>query len=382
MLLLGIPSNPIVMKLILSMFCSFSFIIGICQTSYTSLNYASGNYTLPMTTVTTGLLSQDFDTTGANITWDYSLLGIDVSGSKYTIAPSASGYQAPFITQCVLAGGGFTCLSKWNSLTNIGVVDIDSLDAFVFTLYDVMTMAKKTNNTLVGNVKGLKVKDTNALTIPIVAEYSDPDTILTFPFTYQDSGKSYGEWGLDLTSIGQNIQYKVTYNRKWKAEGWGTLITPYQTHNNVLKVKTTLDQIDSVVFLSTPFGLPRKIVEYTWYDATFGLPVMKAEGIEVLGFTTINTVQYYDTRVVGVTENEIEKLDFTLYPNPATDVLYITPTIETIMTYEILNLAGQAVLPKTTNQSLNVSNLAAGTYFVRATNKANETVYFQKFMKQ
>jgi|GEM_PF-1302468 len=370
------------MKYFFSLLLTIVSLIGICQSSYTSSNYASGNYTLPMTTVTTGLLSQDFDTTGANITWDYSLLGMDVSGSKYTIAPSASGYQAPFITQCVLAGGGFTCLSKWNSLTNIGVVDIDSLDAFVFTLYDVMTMAKKTNNTLVGNVKGLKVKDTNALTIPIVAEYSDPDTILTFPFTYQDSGKSYGEWGLDLTSIGQNIQYKVTYDRIWEVEGHGTLITPYQTHNNVLKVKTTLDQIDSVVFLSTPFGLPRKIVEYTWYDASFSLPVMRAEGIEVLGFTTINTVQYYDTRIVGITENETENLAFLLYPNPAADALYITPKIETIMTYEIFDLAGQAILPKTTNQSLNISNLAAGTYFVRATNKANETVSFQKFIKQ
>ena len=357
-----------------------SFLMGNSQMSYLSGNYASGSYSIPMTTVVRGLLSENFDTTGANMTWNYSLLGMDVSGSRYSVTPASSGYQAPFITQCILAGGGFTCLTKWNSLTNIGIVDIDSLDAFVFTLYDVMTMAKKASNKLVGNVKGLKIIDSTGISIPIVAEYTSPDTILTFPFTYQDSGKSYGAWGLDLTSIGQNIQYKVTYDRNWKVEGYGTLITPYQTHSNVLKVKTTLDQVDSVVFFATPLGLPRKIVEYTWYDANFKLPIMRAEGIEVLGFTTINTVQYYDTRIVG-TEELNSSMKLTLFPNPVANVLQIKTKEAKKMTYEIIDIEGKTVLPKTTNQSIDVAHLAAGIYFVKATNEDDETVYFQKFIK-
>lgn len=359
---------------------SFICLTANAQISYTSGNYASGNYTIPMTTVATGLLSENFDTTGANYTWNYSALGMDVSGTRYTVSPSNSGYQAPFITQCILAGGGFTCLTKWNTLTNIGVVDLDSLDAFVFTLYDVMTMAKKSNSHLIGNVKGLKIKDTNGLTVPIVAEYSDSDTVFNFPFTYQDSGTSYGAWGLDLASIGQNIQYKVSYDRSWKVEGWGTLITPYQTHSNVLKVKTTLDQVDSVVFFATPLGLPRKIVEYTWYDATFGLPVMKAEGIEVLGFTTINTVQYYDTRVVGIDENK-EAIEIKVFPNPATTTLNITTTKEKRMNYEIIDIQGKAVHPRTNQSTIDVSNLPSGIYFLKTSNSQNEVIDIQKFIK-
>lgn len=368
------------MKNIYALLLSVGFLCSYSQSTYTSANYANGNYTLPMTTVATGLLTQNFDTTGANITWDYSALGMDFSGTRYTMSPSSSGYQATFIAQCILAGGGFTCLSKWNALTNIGVVDIDSLDAFVFTLYDVMTLAKKSTNTLVGNVKGLKVKDTNSLTVPLVAEYTEPDTILTFPFTYLDSGKSYGAWGLDLSSIGQNIQYKVTYDRNWKVEGYGTLITPYQTHSNVLKVKTTLDQVDSVVFFATPFGLPRKIVEYTWYDPNFGLPVMRAEGLEVLGFTTINTVQYYDTRIVGVTENTSNG-ETTIFPNPATTVLHIKTTNEEPMIYQVLTIQGNLLLNQENSASIDVSSFPPGLYVVKASSRNGKSTTTHKFIK-
>ena len=102
---------------------SFSY----SQITFNSSHHASGSYSLPMTTVATGLLTHNFDTTGANFTWDYSLLGMDFSGQRYTVTAASSGYQAPFITQCLLGGGGFTCLSKWNTLTNMGLIDLDSI---------------------------------------------------------------------------------------------------------------------------------------------------------------------------------------------------------------------------------------------------------------
>ena len=369
------------MKKLFSTIILCSYLFANSQSTFTSTNYASGNYSIPMSSVSTILSIDNFDTTGANVTWDYSNLGSDANTSRYTVTPAASGYQATYIAQCILGGGGFTCLTKWNGLTNVGVVDLDSLDAFVFTLFDVMTMAKNANNRLIGNIKGLKIIDSTGISIPIVAEYSSPDTILKFPFTYQDSGSSFGAWGLDLSSIGQNIQYKVTYDRKWKVEGWGTLITPYQTHNNVLKVKTTLDQVDSVVFFSTPLGLPRKIVEYTWYDANFGLPVMKAEGLEALGLTTINSVLYYDTRVAGINE-EKEDADLTIFPNPVTETLNITSKVNNKMSYEIIDIEGKTVVRKSTKQSIEVAHLAAGIYFVKSTNEENNNIQVLKFIKQ
>lgn len=368
------------MKYLLLSFLTFLGSISYSQSTYTSSNHASGNYSQQMTNVTLGVNAFNFDTTGANLIWNYATLGKDFWGNKSTITASASGYQAPFIAQCLLSGGGFTCLIKWNGLTNMGILDLDSLNAIVVTLYDVMTMTKKTTGHLVGTVKGLRIKDSTGITIPVVSEYSDYDTILNFPLIYQDSGKSYGAWGYDLNAIGQNIQYKVTYDRKYIVEGWGKLITPHATYNNTLKVKTTLNQVDSVNFLGTKFGIPRNIVEYTWYDAAFGLPVMKAEGIEVLGFTTINTVAYIDNVYVGTEEKELAQ--FNLFPNPSTDNITITNNGNSrVDSYKILDIQGKFVQQNRFSKSISVASLETGTYIFQLFS-ANEMVGVEKFIKE
>ena len=149
------------MKRILTLATLFIGTLSFGQLSYTASNHASGNYSHQMSAVTIGINAFNFDTTGANFTWDYNALGRDVTSSLSSVTPANSGYQAAFVSQCILNGGGFTCLFKWNRLTNIGIVDLDSFPAVVVTLYDVTTMANLANNQLVGNVKGLKIKDTN-----------------------------------------------------------------------------------------------------------------------------------------------------------------------------------------------------------------------------
>lgn len=354
--------------------------ISYSQSTYTSANYASGTYTQQMTNVTLGINSFNFDTTGANLNWNYAGLGKDSWGNRRTITPSASGYQATYIAQCIAGGGGFTCLTKWNSLTNIGVLDMDSMDAVVVTLYDVMTMAKKSSGDLVGTVKGLRIKDTNGLIVPLVTEYVNYDTILNFPLTYQDSGSSDGEWGYDLNSLGQNIIYKVTYNRKYTVEGWGKLITPHATYNNTLKVKTFIKQVDSVNFMGTAFGLPRNIVEYTWYDAAYGLPVMIANGLEGAGLVTITSVSYIDNVYVGTEEKELTK--FNIFPNPSTNLINITIDENSkVNSYRILDIQGRIVEQNNFTNSISISGLESGTYIIQLFS-FNEIVGVQKFIKE
>jgi len=354
----------------------------ISQINYTSSNYASGNYSLQMSTVTTGLFLLDFDTTGANITWDYSTLGKNINGFKRTVSPGSSGYQTPFITQCILGGGGFGCLSKWNNLTDLGSVDLDSMNLFVVTLYDVTTMMSKSNNKLVGTIKGLKIKDTNGLTVPIVAEYSHKDTILQFPLTYLSSKQSYGAWGIDLNSLGQNIAFKSTYQRNYTVEGWGKLITPFKTYNNTVKIKTKLKQVDSINYFGTKFGIPRKIIEYTWYDVAYKLPIMKAEGIEVAGVAVINSVSYHDTAsiVSGIEEIKNVSKSINIYPNPAKETLTVSFNKDIKITnYIIIDAIGREYSNNLFSKNISLSTIENGNYFIQFFNN-NQLVGVKKFI--
>ena len=170
-----------------------------------------------------------------------------------------------------------------------------------------------------------------------------------------------------------------TYNRTYKVEGWGKLITPYFTHNSTLKVRTVLDQVDSVNFLGTKFGLPSVNVIYTWYDLNYGLPVMQADGIEVLGTVSITSVQYYDTRVVGVNENTSST--FSLYPNPVSDKLNIT--IDSKLNpkaYQIIDIQGKIIQTNIFSSTISTESLTSGIYFIQLISGDNSTINTRKFI--
>lgn len=80
----------------------------------------------------------------------------------------------------------------------------------------------------------------------------------------------------------------------------------------------------------------------------------------------------------GITGIEENSSSFSVYPNPATDVLNIEG--ENINNVEIINLVGQ-VVANTNSSTVNVANLANGAYFVRV-NFNNGDVAAQKFIKK
>ncbi|MFY7734296.1 MAG: multicopper oxidase domain-containing protein [Bacteroidia bacterium] len=82
-----------------------------------------------------------------------------------------------------------------------------------------------------------------------------------------------------------------------------------------------------------------------------------------------------------------DKSDFSLYPNPANEKLYISfNNHETKVYYiSILNLVGKAVLmlprPELGN-GIDISSLSAGTYFVQLTDDKTKAVTVKKFIKE
>ncbi|WP_299115400.1 T9SS type A sorting domain-containing protein [uncultured Winogradskyella sp.] len=93
--------------------------------------------------------------------------------------------------------------------------------------------------------------------------------------------------------------------------------------------------------------------------------------------TTINyTADEVEVEVVEVLSiDDVSVIDFSLYPNPAKDVLNIQTNNVTINSVSIYDMLGKEVLSvKEVNNSIDISNLKSGIYLIKiATNEASVT---------
>ncbi|MEA3448787.1 MAG: T9SS type A sorting domain-containing protein, partial [Bacteroidota bacterium] len=86
---------------------------------------------------------------------------------------------------------------------------------------------------------------------------------------------------------------------------------------------------------------------------------------------------------VGIENTPLPNIEFSIYPNPAKDILYVTTsyTKGEISIYDINGKLIQKQAIFNNNGEISVSNLSAGTYTVVLTNKNGE-VGVQKFVKE
>jgi hypothetical protein len=129
-----------------------------------------------------------------------------------------------------------------------------------------------------------------------VIVYQNPDTILHFPVTYGDQYASSTSWLLDLSPVGQNIRYESHQQRETKIDSWGTLVTPYQTFENVVRMRSVIQRQDSITTDSFSMPLNLTQVEYMWLDTNYKLPVMSANGVIMDTTEILATIEYlYDS---------------------------------------------------------------------------------------
>lgn len=75
---------------------------------------------------------------------------------------------------------------------------------------------------------------------------------------------------------------------------------------------------------------------------------------------------------------EVKKLEFSIYPNPVTDILYIK-TQEKVGNVSLYDVSGKLINVQYNNGQINVSALPKGMYILRAT--TDKAVYQQKLIK-
>jgi len=239
------------------------------------------------------LLNDEITKSGAGITWDMgSSSGLKTHPNRI-LEPGEGINQFNFLTVCSL--GGFStgdCLNVWNN-TDQAVQLKDTLFLLNFILHDLQRYQAKAEDLLLENFIGFTVEIGGTPTQAAIV-YEVPDTIMHFPVEYEDHWTSETRYGLDLNPAGQNILYHSIQTRVTTIDGWGTLETPYDTFENVLRLRSDILRIDTIVQDDTDtITLIADQVEYMWLDTNYALPIMTANGlITANDSVVINQVEY------------------------------------------------------------------------------------------
>ncbi len=137
------------------------------------------------------------------------------------------------------------------------------------------------------------------------------------------------------------------------------------------------------IFASTyaQFG-PQQIIT-TNADATRSVYAEDLDGdgdMDVLSasFDDDKIAWYENSCILGVNENALS--DFSVYPNPTTGVLTVQSKTA-IVQIEIHNLLGQLVLSNTNQNTIDISGVSQGIYFIKVKDQ-NGNFGTQKLVKK
>lgn len=219
----------------------------------------------------------------------------------------------------------------------------------------------KTSTTALQNCNGISSGS-------IVIQYTNLEDQLHFPFNY---GNTYSDtWQGSYTILSTNFIRKGTTTVT--ADGYGTLTTPAGTFTNVMRVHLYTVYKDSIV--SNGFEFNRIDEEYRWYAPNSHYHVASVYTSTNSSNPNTTSGSYMDNFVnVGLLENQNKLSIVNLFPTPASDVLNISfpEGISGNVDVSVYNVQGQQLKKQvcntlsTDNQSINVSDLPGGLYFLQ-----------------
>lgn len=159
------------------------------------------------------------------------------------------------------------------------------------------------------------------------------------------------------------------------ADGYGTLITPEGTFNNVIRVRYTQIYTDTYSLGTIDYD----VETYAWYKAGYHGALASVTSLTTFQGTQMYS-EYMEVSTLGVEENTIKSV--LVYPNPVSNELNIQLNDTEIASISILDLNGNTVKIVTKSYTqIDVSELNSGLYFV-AVKDMNGAVSTTKFIKK
>lgn len=268
----------------------FFFGMAQAQITYESADFSGVDESYILTNAT-GFTGLNFAQTGANFNWNYNTLQ---TGSQVAFSyqnPNTAGYK---LIWCLTNFFVFNCNAQFNANFSHAQVQLDGLEFNGFALENVVEHSRLSSSTFENRMRGLTATF-QGQSVPVAVDYDDPDELLNFPLIFGNSNVNTGHFLVELTDFNVPFSYDLTTQRTNTVEGWGALTTPFATFPNVLKLKTVLQQTELISIQGTQIPLNTTRIIYQWFDKAYGIPVLRAEGVQVFGNFIPTSVTYIDT---------------------------------------------------------------------------------------
>lgn len=304
------------------------------------------------------LNTANFNQTGANQNWNYTTTGTTVNDtlsiSSVTSTPFA--YQLYFNNSILYPQHKANYAVKGADFNGFGQVTIENRYDFY----------KKNAGSL--EIVGFGA---NVNTIPASVKYDTIDKIYHFPMQYLDVDHSVGYF---LTSIPTLGTYGSHIKRTIEVDGWGSITTPSKTYPNALRVKTTLNIVDTVFVDQFGFGtkVTRPVeIRYEWWTNEDNSPVM----IATKNGGQITQVKYLAPIATSI--EEVTSQHFNIVPTSSSNVFIIKgEAISTVSEVFCFDASGRVIAVEW-NQSQNTLTFKDPTsqfVFVSFTNSTGQQV--------
>ncbi len=254
----------------------------IAQSIYNSSNYAVVGDAFYLTNASN--LGLDYSTTGANLNWNFTTLtGISQSELQFK-NPNTPGYPScPYVYNS--KNTNLASTNETSTSLNIGGQTLG--------IQDYNDYYKKSDGDLTQVASAYKL-NINGILIPVANKFTEPDIIYTFPIKFGNTETNNSEYKINIPGIYYQSKTVVRTN---DVDGWGSVTTPFGNFSNVLRMKTTLVENDSISI--TGVGLPKVIRtsrELKWFDTTRKYPVLIVTQSFAANIWTTTKVEYLDAK--------------------------------------------------------------------------------------
>ena len=248
-------------KILLVSLFAFCVSLSQAQITITKNDFAIAGDTFRVSNAA-GFGITNVDSTGANMTWDYSTL----TALTQTVDTFVSVSSTPFLYQFYFNNAIIYPNTKATVATKINVPALPAGAPITLTnaygFYKVNTAAFSQVG-FGATISGL----------PTSIPYDSLDYVYRFPMNYGNMDSCKYKFQLSIPNIGYLRRRASRVN---EIDGWGTLITPFGTFST-LRVKSTTYATDTIYITSISFGtqiVQAPSVEYKWIGTNSGIPYL------------------------------------------------------------------------------------------------------------